>query len=257
MTNVAEPHPDLSPAFSSAPVATENAGAATPRRPIPALHVAAVLLGFPGIFWLYSQALLHRDLFSIRGVDFFVTFWLGATLLYAAKIGIIARVLAHSGWTFREIGYGLTRRGTARLLAGYAVGALAVFAFVELSLTQVALDPAKLEALPGLYPETTLKRLVFLVMAFAAGLGEEITYRGFAIRALEGLRINRWLAVPVAAIPFVFQHGLKSLDQFWWFLGWGLTLGLLFVLTRRLLPGIIIHWLIILTAMLGVFAAMQ
>jgi uncharacterized protein len=93
-------------------------------------------------------------------------------------------------------------------------------------------------------------------MAFAAGLSEEITYRGFAIRALEALRIHRWLVVPIAAIPFVFQHGFKSLDQFWWFLGWGLVLGALFVVTRRLLPGIIIHWLIILTAMLGIFAAM-
>ncbi|MBR9990647.1 MAG: CPBP family intramembrane metalloprotease [Gemmatimonadetes bacterium] len=255
--NIAESHPDSTPAASAAPAATEHAGTATPRSPIPAVHVAAVLLGFPAIFWIYSQALLHRDVLSIPGVDFFITFWTGATLLYAAKIGIIARVLAHSGWTFREIGYGLTRRGTARLVAGYAAAALALFAFVELSLTQVALDPAKLAALPGLYPDTTVKRLVFLVMAFAAGLSEEITYRGFAIRALEALRIHRWLAVPIAAIPFVFQHGLKSLDQFWWFLGWGLVLGALFVATRRLLPGIIIHWMIILTAMLGVFAAMQ
>ncbi len=223
---------------------------------IPIGKVAAVLIGFPAIFWLYSQALLHREVFSIEGVDFFVTFWIGATLIYAVKIGVIARVLASSGWTFADIGYGLSRK-SAILVSGYIAVALALFAFVEVSLGQVTLDPAKLDALPGLYPDTTIKRLVFIVMAFAAGLGEEITYRGFAIRALQSHRVNRWLAVLIAAVPFVFQHGLKSLDQFWWFFGWGLALGTIFILSRRLLPGIIIHWIIILTAMLGVFTAIQ
>lgn len=227
------------------------------KRPIPVGQVAAVLIGFPAIFWLYSQALLHRDLFSIEGVDFFVTFWIGATLIYAVKIGVIARVLKSSGWTFADIGYGLSRTGTGILVSGYVAVALLLLVFVEVSLGQVTLDPAKLDALPGLYPDTTTKRLVFIVMAFAAGLGEEITYRGFAIRALQSFRINRWLAVFIATVPVVFQHGLKSIDQFWWFFGWGLALGTIFILSRRLLPGIIIHWIIILTAMLGIFTAIQ
>lgn len=245
---------------SSRRPAAERAGGAQrpdrPDHPLPVSRVAAVLIGFPAIFWLYSQALLHRDLFSIDGVDFFVTFWIGATLIYGAKIAVIGRVLASSGWTFADIGYGLSRRGTAFLVGGYLAVALALFTFVEVSLAQVTLDPEKLAALPGLYPDTTIKRLVFIVMAFAGGLSEEITYRGFAIRTLQSFRINRWLAVLIAAVPFVFQHGLKSLDQFWWFFGWGLALGALFILSRRLLPGIIIHWIIILSAMLGIFSAL-
>lgn len=231
--------------------ATSAAGPVSPGK------VAAVLIGFPAVFYVYSQALLHRDLFSFGGVDFFVTFWIGSALIYAVKIWVIARVLASAGWTFADIGLGLSRRATARLTGGFAVGALALLAFVEVSLGQMSLDPAKLEALPGLYPDTTTKRLIFIIMAFVAGLGEEITYRGFAIRTLQRFGINRWLVVLIAALPFVFQHGLKSLDQFWWFFGWGLALGSLFVLSRRLLPGIIIHWIIILTAMLGIFTAIQ
>lgn len=224
--------------------------------PMPIHMLVAVLIGFPLIFWVWSQALLHRDVFSIGGVDFFITFWIGTTLIYAAKIGVIARVLASSGWTFADIGYGLSRRRTAILIGGYFAGALALFAFVEISLQHVEFDAAKLESLRGLYPDTTIKRLVFIVMALAGGLSEEITYRGFAIRGLQSLRVRTWPAVVIAAIPFVFQHGLKSIDQFWWFFGSGLALGAIFVLSRRLVPVIIIHWIIILSAMLGVFSAM-
>lgn len=98
--NIAESHPDPTRAVYATAAATERAGPATPRSAIPSLHVAAVLLGFPAIFWVYSQALLHRDVLRIPGVDFFITFWMGATLLYVAKIGIIARVLSQSVWTF-------------------------------------------------------------------------------------------------------------------------------------------------------------
>lgn len=239
------------------PHADRATGLEPAKRPMPVSHIAAVLIGFRAIFWIWSQTLLHRGVFSIEGVDFFITFWIGTTLIYVAKIGVIAKVLASSGWTFADIGYRLSRRGTTILVAGYTAAALILFAFIEISLGQVTLDPAKLDTLRGLYPDTTIKRLVFIVMALAAGFSEEITYRGFAIQGLQSLRMNRWLAVLVAAIPFVFQHGLKSVDQFWWFFGSGLALGALFVLSRRLTPGIIIHWIIILTAMLGIFTAME
>jgi hypothetical protein len=142
-------------------------------------------------------------------------------------------------------------------MVAYLVAALSLLVFVEIALGQVVLDPEKLANLGGLYPDTTAKRIVFIFMALVGGIGEEITYRGFAIRTLESFTLNRWLAVLIAAIPFVFQHGLKSLDQFWWFFGSGLVLGTIFVLTKKLLPGIILHWLVILSAMLGIFTAIE
>jgi hypothetical protein len=80
------------------------------KKPIPIWKVAPVLIGFPVVFWLYSLALLHRNFFTIEGIDFFLTFWIGATILYAAKILVIARVLASSGWTFEDIGYKLSTK---------------------------------------------------------------------------------------------------------------------------------------------------
>jgi membrane protease YdiL (CAAX protease family) len=200
--------------------------------------------------------LLDRERFSLPSVDFFVTFWIGATMIYALKIAVVRAILVRQGWAWRDVGLGLSRGGLIAGIGGYVVLALALFAFVEVSVRSVPFDQAKLADLPGLYPDTTVKRAVFLAMAFVAGVGEELTYRGFAIGALESRGVNRWLAIPLAAIPFVFQHGLKSLDQFWWFFLSGLALGVVFVASKRLWPGIAIHWLIILTAMLGVFSAM-
>ncbi|MBX3476958.1 MAG: CPBP family intramembrane metalloprotease [Brevundimonas sp.] len=226
------------------------------KRPIPWSVILGVLIGFPLIFWAWSQLLLDRERFSLPGVDFFVAFWAGTTVVYLLKIAVIRRLLAGRGWTLADVGLPVSKRSIAIGVGGYLVLALALFAFVEVSVRAVAFDPEKLANLPGLYPDTTLKRAVFLVMAFVAGLGEELTYRGFAIRGLASRGINAWLAIPLAAVPFVFQHGLKSLDQFWWFFGSGLVLGVIFVATKRLWPGIVLHWLIILSAMLGVFSAM-
>lgn len=226
------------------------------RPPLPTWKIAAVLLGFPAIHFAYSLALLHREAFTFGGVDFFTTFWLGSALIYGVKAWAVYRLIRGSGWTAADIGYNLSRKGTAVLVACYAVGALLLVLFVELAVAQVELDPARVAAMRGLFPDTTTKRLVFVIMAFAAGFTEEWIYRGFAIRALQSRGMRGWLAVLLAAIPFVFQHGIKSVDQFWWFLGSGIALGFVFLATRRLLPGIIIHWLIILSALLGVFSAM-
>ncbi|MBM3899398.1 MAG: CPBP family intramembrane metalloprotease [Gemmatimonadetes bacterium] len=224
-------------------------------RPLPCWKVAAVLIGFPIVHFVYSLALLHRETFTFWGLDFFLTFWLGSTVIYLAKIFVVRRLIAGSGWTPADIGYTLSRKGTRILTVSYFVGALLLVLLLELALGQVTLDPDRVASMRGLYPETTAKRLVFIVMAFAAGLSEEITYRGFAIRAFQSFGIHRWPAVFLAAIPFVFQHGIKSLDQFWWFFGNGIVFGIIFIATKRLLPNILLHWLIILSALLGVFTA--
>jgi hypothetical protein len=90
-----------------------------------------------------------------------------------------------------------------------------------------------------------------------AGLAEEIVYRGFAIKALVSNKINKWLAVLIASIPFIFQHGLKSIDQFWWFLITGIIFGIIYVFRKNLYLNIIIHWLVILSAMLGIFQVLE
>jgi uncharacterized protein len=223
---------------------------------MPTWAMAAILLGFPAFFYLWSLALLHRDTFSIAGIDFFVTYWVATSAIYAAKTAIILWLLRRIGWTPSDIGLaGYDRARIRKIVVIYVITAVAVFLAIEFATTQVTFDQAKLADLPGLYPESTQKRLALLVLAFFAGISEEVTYRGFAISGFISRGVNRWLAVLLAAFPFVFQHGLKSLDQFWWFFINGLIIGVVFILTKRLFPGIVIHWMIIWLALIGIFSA--
>ena len=180
-----------------------------------------------------------------------ITFW------YMVQIAILAKILKSTGWSWSDIGYSFDCNRTAYFVAGYLLFAFALLGFIEFSLANVGIDPEKLKALSdlaNLTPKSLTQRLVFIFMGLAAGLCEELVYRGFAITAMKSRGTNQWLASLVAAIPFVFQHGLKSLDHFWWFFIWAIVFGAIFITSRRLYINIILHWLVNLAA---VFAILQ
>lgn len=129
--------------------------------------------------------------------------------------------------------------------------------FIELALANSEVDMEKVNSISSLTPKTTLARVIFIFMGLFAGIAEELVYRGFAIQSLISQKLNKWLAVLLASIPFIFQHGLKSLDQFWWFFIWGLVFGILFLWLRSLTINIIIHWLVILSAMVAILSVLQ
>ena len=222
--------------------------------------IAAVLVGFPVVSTLISLLLLDRQSLAWTGLEFFTAFWLLITAWYATQIVVLGGVLKSSGWSWSDIGFGFERRGTLWFVGGYLLFAAALLGFIEYAMAGAALDPDKVKALSdlsNLTPKTWPQRIVFVLMGLAAGLCEELVYRGFAINALKSRGMNRWIAVVAASLPFVFQHGLKSIDQFWWFFIWGLVFGVLFVATRRLWINIVIHWLVILSAVLAVLQVLQ
>jgi uncharacterized protein len=227
---------------------------------VPTRGLLAVLLGFPAVSTLISLLLLDRGSLAWTGADFFTAFWLLITCWYFAQIAILGRVLRASGLRWSDIGYSFDRRRTAWFVAGYLIFALALVGFVEFALSSAGPDPERMKALSdfsNLTPKTLTQRIIFVFMGLGAGLCEELVYRGFAIRALQRRGIVPWLGALLAAIPFVFQHGLKSIDQFWWFFIWGLVFGALFILTKRLYVNIIIHWLVILSALLAILQTLQ
>jgi uncharacterized protein len=230
------------------------------RPEMPKTKIAAVLLGLPLASTLLSLLLLERGSLAWTGLEFFTAFWLLITAWYVLQIALLAKLLASSGWRWEDVGFGLGRRRALWFVGGYLAFAFALLAFVELAMAGASLDPAKVAALSdlsNLTPKTLPQRIIFIFMGLAGGLCEELVYRGFAINALRSRGLNRWFACIAAALPFVFQHGLKSIDQFWWFFGWGLVFGVLFVATRRLWINIVIHWLVILSAMLAVLQVLQ
>lgn len=221
-------------------------------RPVSFPKIFGVLIGFPVLATLISLLLLNRSLITDLGFDFFNTFWLIITFWYAFQIFVLYKILVNSGWTWSDIGFTLSRKRTTYLILGYLVVAFSLMGFIELALANSPVDAEKMQAISSLTPKTTTARIIFVIMGLFAGIAEELVYRGFAIKALISQKINQWVAVLIASIPFVFQHGLKSLDQFWWFFIWGLVFGVMFLKFKSLTVNIIIHWLVILSAMFSI-----
>ncbi len=226
-------------------------------RAIPLSKTLAVLLGFPIIATLISLLLLNRPLITNLGLDFFNTFWIIITAWYLIQIYIVSKILHSAGWEWADIGFSFSKKKTFFFIGGYLLFAFGLLAFIELALANSTVDVEKLNSIASLTPKTTLARIIFIIMGLTAGLAEEIVYRGFAIKALVSNKINQWLAVFTATIPFIFQHGLKSIDQFWWFLTWGIVFGVLFLLLKKLTFNIIIHWLVILSAMIAILQVLR
>lgn len=227
------------------------------QKPIPIPKLISVLIGFPILAYLISLLLINRAIITNLGLDFFNTFWTIIILWYVFQIFIVSKIIQSSGWSWADIGFTLTKKQTLYYISGFLVIAFGLFLFIELALANSSVDNEMLQSISGLTPKTTTSRFIFIIMALAAGLSEEIVYRGFAIRALESHNINKWLAVIIAAIPFVFQHGLKSIDQFWWFLTTGIIFGVTFVILKKLTVNIVIHWLVILSAMAAIFQVIE
>jgi uncharacterized protein len=226
-------------------------------KPIPLAKTIAVLVGFPIIATLISLLLLNRSLITNLGLDFINTFWIIIICWYLAQIYLISRILFSSGWKWENIGITFKNRKTLFFLGGYWIFAIGLILFIEMALANSTINTDKLNAISSLTPKTTIARIIFIIMGFVAGLAEEIVYRGFSITAIKSHRINKWLAVVIAFIPFIFQHGLKSIDQFWWFLSWGIILGVLYVLLKKLYIPIAIHWLVILSAMVAILQVIE
>jgi len=219
--------------------------------------ILSVLIGFPVIATLISLLLLNRHLITDFGLDFFNTFWIIIIGWYLVQILVISKILKSSDWQWNEIGLTFNKNKTIYLILGYLIFAFGLLGFIEVALANSIIDTEKLKALSSLTPKTTTSRVIYIFMGLVAGLTEEIVYRGFAIKALVSNKIYKWLAVLIASIPFIFQHGLKSIDQFWWFLITGIIFGIIYVFRKNLYLIIIIHWLVILSAMLGIFQVLK
>ena len=224
---------------------------------IPPSQTLAVLIGFPIMATLISLLLIHRSLITNLGLDFFNTFWLIVTAWYILQILFVGQIIRTAGWSWADIGLPYSKKKMIYLISGYLIFALSLLIFVEMALSHSDIDPAKLASISSLTPKTTAARIIFIVMGLFTGLAEEIVYRGFAIRALERYGVHSLLAVIIATVPFIFQHGLKSIDQFGWFLTWGLLFGVLFLWLKKLGPIIVIHWLVILSAMIAILQVLK
>lgn len=219
---------------------------------------AIVIVGFPIVYMMYGSSELAHGLFRQGDRDFYIPFWGGIVVLHWLSVLAVALVLKASGRTFSDIGYKLSRKGTWMLVVIFLLVSLLALGITETVLSSADINAGSIGRLPGLIPITFPQRVFFVLLVFSTGFCEEIVYRGFAITGLSDAGVNRWLGLFVAAFLFVGIHGVTAYsNRFLFLFGGGVMFGVLFLVTKNLLPSTIVHLIINLSAMLAILQVLE
>ncbi|MGD2044673.1 MAG: CPBP family intramembrane metalloprotease [Gemmatimonadota bacterium] len=164
------------------------------------LLLTALLVAVPGLSLAQLPLIEHAPLERLEAYwSSIATLWLLGTASWfvgtrdggAAGVGLA----------------GMTWGGLASWTVGLAAGGLlTVVAFRQLSMWTGKLDSRLLRQL---LPRTRQERAVFGVLSLAAGFGEEIAYRGYAITTLVPL-IGAPAAAVLTSVVFGMLHGYQG-----------------------------------------------
>jgi ABC-2 type transport system permease protein/sodium transport system permease protein len=212
-----------------------------PRRPQAAVSPASALLALGAMLPLFLLAgALTRRLAS--GIDMqLLASGVGAVVLFAGVPALIA------WWQRVPLTEGLALRGAAWAAwpAAVLLGiSLWPFEYEALLRWGPALDwyRQRAELLPRIGQASLAAKV--LGLAIAAAVGEECFFRGFLLGALQR-RIAPWKALLASAAAFgalhVFLAGGIVWERFFPSTAMGIVLGLVFLRTRSVLPGMLLH----------------
>lgn len=222
-------------------------------RKISVWKTLSIITGFPILYILFCKTSIAIELFVNKDLDYYIPFWGGIIILHWISVLVVTLFLKSQGSTLADIGYKLKRKGTLLLIGSYVLVALLVFVGVEVMLSNVELDSSQFGNISGLIPKTTSQRVFFILLVFSTGFCEEIFYRGFIITQLQKIGLNKWISLIIAAFLFIGIHGINAYSgNFLFYFGGGLMFGLTFLLSKRLLPSILIHLAINLSAMMAI-----
>jgi membrane protease YdiL (CAAX protease family) len=100
--------------------------------------------------------------------------------------------------------------------------------------------------IPGLLPRNAIERAAFALVSLSAGICEEVLFRGFLMRFLHegGLAMPHTGALVVSSLVFGLGHAYQGPKGVVSTTVAGIGLGLLFLLSGSLIPGIVLHVLI-------------
>lgn len=212
-----------------------------------------ILIGFPILYMFYCASPFAMTLFDDNDITRYIPVWGGIIVLHWISIYSVYLLLKKQNKTFKDIGYKLSKKGTLILIVSFSVVAFIVFGFTEMILDGAVISDSELSKLPSLIPTTTAHRFFFILLVFSTGFCEEIVYRGFALDVLQKAGINKWIAIVIAAFIFIGIHGFYAYtNRFVSLMVGGIIFGIIFILSKRLLPSIIVHLLINLISMMAI-----
>ena len=209
---------------------------------IPTWQLMLVLVGLPALYMANSLLPFSVGLFQRREHTFFLPFWTSIVVLHWGSAAFIVLLLKRAGGRVADIGLAVS---PLNVIAMIAVPLVVGLALVLLRESPGAID-APLGVRSPVLPVTLREQLFWIFVSFTAGFCEELTYRGFCIRMLQGRNVRTSLAVGVATLAFFFMHGISALalSPFLMIYLVGLLFSALFLWRQSVVPGVCLHALI-------------
>jgi membrane protease YdiL (CAAX protease family) len=199
--------------------------------------VLVVLVGFPLLYLGNSFTPWSIGLFGYADRSWYLPFWVSIVLLHWTTTFITLRFIYQAGGTLSAIGLKLT---TLRvLLTCAAVAAVGVSLLLLRTTWPLPSEPPRDWQI--IYPFTTAERAFMLFGSITAGFCEELIYRGFAIRVLQGRGMRTWLAVLLAGISFSLVHGIAGVFLLPIYLTFAVVFSAIFLWRGSLLAAILAH----------------
>jgi len=170
----------------------------------------------------------------------------------AAYVGSAAAIL-FLGWIGLLLGrarvgvdgMGLLAPDEISVLGGAAVGLAGGLVLTgAFHLYQEWTGRGESDLLRQLLPRTRFEKTLFVAVSFAAGIGEELAYRGYAIPVLAGLLGSDWGAAVLSSGIFGFLHAYQGEAGVVRTGLMGFLLAAIFLVTGSLWPAILAHVLI-------------
>jgi uncharacterized protein len=202
-------------------------------QPAVLLFTLILILLFPlADFFAYARlkTALHVYLWNILSI------W-ALTLLAVA-------LLYRNGFTLSQFGQnlGLYPRNVLTV-AGVIVLVVALVILSRLQKRKITPEQyaKQTESIRKLIPTTPAERLAVIPLAFTAGFCEEFLYRGYLLNLAASATKSIWLGLLISSILFGFAHLYQGRKGVIGTSIIGLVFGLIFLASRSLLPGQLLH----------------
>ena len=130
--------------------------------------------------------------------------------------GVVIFVVGAAGATVGWIGSGPAALGLAPVAPGpfvaWTVALVAVVLGIMVLFRWIARAAGLRDSpfLARLLPKTRRERACFASLAFVAGTGEEIAYRGYAMSALGAMSVGPWVAAAATSVAFGLLHSYQG-----------------------------------------------
>lgn len=213
---------------------------------IPRWQLVLILIAFPALYILNSLMPWSIGLFVDGDRYYYPHFVISTLSLHWLSTALTIYVTRKNGHTLADYGLSVSPRSAVLIVAVLVLLGLAIIFFRQL--VPYAGEAADRE---DLIPINLSERLMWLATALSAGFCEELIYRGFGINVLRWQGLRTWQAVILATLSFVFIHGIAAVFAFPAYFVVGLGFAALYLWRNNLLPVMLVHALIDMSALLA------